>query len=175
MPKDALNPDELLDELNVAGHEGPDENLVLDLSDVSEELPAFELIPAGIYSATIENVEHVKSKSSGNPMLSWTFSITTSSHAGRLLFYHTVLNKDSGLTRLRKLLTRCFPEIELTKFAPGRFADSGEALGIPCRLKVRITTQRPRPGTQDKAKKQNSITDVLAPGDSTGSFLDDEV
>ncbi len=167
---DMLNPDEF-PELNMGGSDN-DESLVLDLSGVSEDMPGFELLPAGTYSAIIENAEFKKSKSSGNPMISWTFSLTDAQYAGRMMFYHTVLNKDSGLSRLRRLLSRCIPDVDIGKFNPSKFCNEGAAIGVPCQIKVRVQNRK---GDDGKSTPSNSVTDVLAPSDSAGSFLGDDL
>jgi len=160
---DFLNPDaEVGLEENV---DSGNDNLVLNLDGVSEDLPKFEAIPPGVYDAVVENVEFGYSQNSGNPMLTFQFRITDERFENRMLFYHTVLNKDSGLSRLKRLLVKVAPNIPLSNFNPASFADEGEILGYPCRLKVNI---RPY-----KGEKRNNIVDVLAPEESPTGFLDE--
>ena len=161
-----LNPDyDPSEELNMnQDDDGDNDNLVINLEDTSEELPKFEAMPAGTYDAVIENCEWTISQSD-NPMLSWTFKVVDPQYPNRLLFYHTVLNKEAGLSRLKRLLIRVFPDgLDLSKFNAKKFAEAGEALGLPCRVKIRV---RPY-----KGERRNDVTDVLPPSDDAGSFLD---
>ncbi len=160
----SLNPDV---DLMLGGSELDEDNLVLDLDNVSEEMPELEALPSGIYNVVIENTEYRVSERSSNPMISWTFRVLDEPYDGRLLFYHTVLNKESGLVRLKQLMVRVLPDIPLSGFKPKAFCDEGVALGRPCRVKVNV---RPYQG-----KRRNNVTDVLAPADEMGSFLDEEL
>lgn len=138
------------------GTTGDGDNLVLDLGSVDEELPQFQPLPAGVYSCIIENAEFSTSKN-GNPMITWVFRVVEEQNEGRLLFYHTVLNKEAGLARLKRLLLRVCPDIDLATFKPKAFCEEGVALGRPCRVKIRIR--------QYQGKPANDITDVLPPDD----------
>lgn len=141
-----------------------DESMVMDLTDVSEEGPEREPLPAGVYPCIFENTEHGKSNNSGNPMISWTLRVTDPEYEGRFLFYHTVLNKQSGISRLKRLLVRAVPEVDLGSFDPKRFCEEGRALGLPCRAKVRV---KPYQG-----RRTNDVQEILAPNDDD-NFLDD--
>lgn len=161
---DRLNPDEatydlerLEAELHSGGGPGADDNLVLDLGGVSSDLPKFEVIPAGNYNCIIENTEYAPSKA-GNPMITWTLRVTDAPYSKRFLYYHTVLNSEAGLTRLKRLMVRLLPDVDLGTFRPARFCDEGHALGVALKAKVRIRQGR------------NSVTDVLAATEA-GSYL----
>jgi len=158
---DFLNPD-----AQPAGGGGsdPQENMVLNLDDVSEDMPAFEALPPGIYDCIVENTEFTTS-SKGNPMITWVFKVVDPQYVGRLLFNHTVLNNETGLSRLKRVLVRVVPDADLSGFNPRAFCDEGIALGLPCRVKVRI---RPYQG-----QRRNDVTDVLAPAQGEGAFLDE--
>lgn len=132
--------------------------LVLDLGSVDENRPAFEAMPPGVYNAVVENVEF-KESSTGNPMLSWQFTITDPEFNNRKVFNHTVLNKEAGLASLKRTLIRVLPDFPLGSFNPEQFADEGVAIGRECRVKLNV---RPYNG-----EKRNNVTDVLAP--ETGS------
>lgn len=153
---DELNPDvqEILDET--------DDGMVMDLSDVDEDGPDFEPIPAGVVDAIVENTEYKKSQS-GNPMIVWTFKVTEPDYQGRYLFYHTVLNKQFGISRLKRVLVRVAPDVEFKGFNPKQFCEEGKALGLPARLKISV-------GTYD-GKPTNDVKDVLAPSEGS-DFLD---
>ncbi|MBT9169655.1 MAG: hypothetical protein DDT19_03018 [Syntrophomonadaceae bacterium] len=146
-----------------------DDSMVLNLDRINEDSPAFELLPAGLYDAIIENTEFGNSKSSGNPQISWTFSIIDHRFLNRKMFYYTVLNKESGLARLKRLLIRVIPDADLKKFHPSRFCEEGVALGRACRIKVRISTRKNRDSGQ--SEPSNVVTDVLAALDEQDSYL----
>ncbi len=158
---DELNPDETMD-LTETGE--VDENMILNLEEASDNLPEFKALPPGIYNAIVENTENTVS-SNGNPMISWQFRVVDQPYEGRLLFYHTVLNTESGQTRLKKTLLRIIPDIGLKEFRPATFCDEGVAIGRPCKVKVRVKPY--------KGKRRNNITEVLAPEEGAGSFMDE--
>lgn len=144
------------------GNDAGADNLVLDLTDVKESTGGFEALPAGVYEAVVDNVEF-KTSSNGNPMLSFQFSITEAPYTNRKVFTNMVLNNPTGVSILKKTLVRLLPDTDLSKFSPQKFADEGAAIGIPCRLKLKITTYN--------GKKQNNVSEVLAAA-AGGSFLD---
>ena len=162
---DKLNPDD-----NINLNEGEDqeaENMVLNLDDVDEDKPAFEPLPAGAYNCVVENAEYGVSQRSQNPMITWVFKVVDPQYENRLLFYHTVLNSQQGLARLKRLLTRVVPDIDMSSFNPKKFCEEGEALGFPCQVKVRIRTYR--------GERRNDVTDVLPPSEGGASYLEDEL
>jgi hypothetical protein len=140
-----------------------DDNLVLDLDGVDDSMPEFEALPPGVYDCVIEDTTFGRSNNGNNPMISWQFKVIEQPYEGRLLFYHTVLNKDAGLARLKRLLSRICPDVSLSGFKPQAFCEEGIALGRECCVKVRIKMYQ--------GKRRNDVTDVLAPK-STSSFLD---
>lgn len=164
MVKDALNPDEELD-LSERPADETAENMVLNLDDVDEDGPDFEALPPGIYDCIVENTEYGLS-SNNNPMITWVFKVIDPQYEGRLLFSHTTLNNKQGIRRLKKILIRVVPDVDMAAFNPNKFCDEGIALGYPCRVKVRI---KPYQG-----QKRNDVTDILPPAEGGGSFLDDE-
>src|SRR5690606_9684345 len=97
-----------------------------------------------------------------NPMITWVFRVVEAEHEGRLLFYHTVLNTEAGLARLKRLLLRICPDVELASFRPKAFCEEGVALGRACRVKVRIRNYQGKPS--------NDVTDVLPSAE--GGFFD---
>lgn len=138
------------------------ENLVLDLNSVDEGKTGFEALPAGVYNAIVDQAEFGYSNNSGNPMITWKFKVTDEPYNNRLLFYHTVLSTDLGKAALKKLLIRVCPEVDLGSFNPKIFCDEGTAIGLPCRVKVKIDLY--------KGEKKNKVRDVLA-AEAAGSFL----
>lgn len=148
---------------NDDGYSSDVDNLVLNLDSVDENSGGFEALPPGVYNCIVENVEYGNSKKSNNPMITWTFKVVDEQYENRLLFYHTVLTQDIGVANLKKTLIRVCPDVDMSQFKPRDFADNGDALGLPCRVKVKI---KPYNG-----EKRNSVTEVLAPAAAEGSFL----
>jgi len=157
--KDFLNPDE---SMNLQTSEG--DNLVLNLEDVDESAPSFEALPPGVYDCVVENTDFGPSQRSNRPMITWVFKVVDPQYEGRLLFNHTVIDDTRGQQRLKQILTRVLPDIDLKQFNPTRFCDEGTAIGYPCRVKVNV---RPYQG-----QKRNNVQDVLPPAEG-GNFLDE--
>ena len=153
---DELNPDAQGDvnDINQAGEDM--EGMVMDLTDTPEEV-GFEPLPAGIYECIIEQTNFKKSKA-GNPMIEWRFKVIDPEFEDRLLFNYTVLNNQFGMADLKKTLVRACPDVDLGNFDPKKFCEEGEALGLPCRVKVKV-------GTDQNGEPSNDITDILAPAD----------
>jgi len=130
----------------------------IDLSDVPDQLQ-YEVLPAGIYRATVDSVEFGYSQRSGNPMLTWTFKLHLADGRERTQFYHTVLT-DQGLPRLKRTIMRLAPfaneEVNLRAFQP---EDAGVLFtGTPCRVRLRIQNY--------EGQQRNSISDVLPPDEA---------
>ena len=156
---DFLNPDAQVS----AGAEEQD-SLVLDLDSIDEDAPSMEALPPGVYSCVVENTEYGLSQRSGNPMITWVFRVTDPQYENRLLFYHTTLHDRTGQSRMKRVLARVVPDVASGKFSPRQFADEGVAIGMPCRVKVKV---RPYEG-----QKRNNVTEVLPPTEA-GTFLDE--
>lgn len=156
--------DGFLDNNNYAAesYDAGDENLVMDLNEVDEKKSGFEALPAGIYNAYIDEAEFGYSATANNPMITWKFKVTDEPYANRLLFYHTVLNTDMGKASLKKLIMRVCPETDMSAFNPKTFCSEGTAIGLPCRVKIKIDIY--------KGEKKNSVKDVLS-AESEGAFL----
>jgi len=168
MSKNFLNPD--ADEVNLfktpAGSSKNEDldSLILDLDSTDADAPRFEALPPGVYTCVVDNTEYGPS-SKANPMITWVFKVIDPAYEGRLLFTYTVLNNDAGKNRLKRMLTRIVPDLPLGEFSPRKFVDEAQAVGMLCRVKVRV---RPYQG-----QKRNEITDVLPALENTGgSFLD---
>jgi hypothetical protein len=163
MSRDLLDPDAIMDLRGDGSNDENFDNMVLNLDEVSEELPKFEAIPPGTYNAIVENVTFGPSQNSGSPMLTWEFRITDPAYENRKLFFHTVLNKEFGVKMLKRTLLRICPDIDLSNFSPKAFAETGAALGLPCRLKVTVRTYQ--------GEKRNNVKEVLPP-EGADEFFD---
>lgn len=138
------------------------DNLVLDLSSVDESKTGFEAMPKGDYECIVDDCEFGTSQKSGNPMLTWKFKVVEGDFANRVLFFHNVLNKQFGLALLKKALIAIGSEADLAGFNPQKFADEGDAIGLPIRVTVGIQKY------QDE--KRNNVKDVSASQES-GDFM----
>ena len=139
------------------------ENLVLDLNDVDENGGGFECMPKGEYECVIDDCDFGPSKSSGSPMITWKFKVVGDEYTNRVLFYHNVLDKPFGVSMLKKTLIAAGAEVDMAGFNPQEFADNGEAIGLPIRVKVGIQKY--------KGENRNDVKDVK-PSQEGGSFMD---
>lgn len=144
------------------------DSLVINLNEVDENESDFSPIPKGTYQAQIENVTFSYSKSSGNPMLTWTFRVTEKEYENRMLFLYTVLTVDFHVKMIAKIIKRVLPDYDASQFKPKEFVEMGTALGRNCRVKVKIETSE----YQGKKRDQNKVTDILADNNGMG-FMDD--
>lgn len=143
------------------GGEGEESGFLVDLSGVSEDA-GFPVLPRGIYSVTVDNLEFGMS-SAGNPMWTWRFEVTDGDFAGQKLFYHSVFT-EKNLPRVRKILMALgASELLEGPFNPPEIASSGMMLGRDLRVRVDV---RPYEGRQT-----NNVRDVLPPTEGAG-FLD---
>ena len=76
---------------NYGQHHSPGSDI--DLTDFADDYTAaeveereFEPVPDGKYQVNVDQVELVRAKSSGNPMLKWTLRILAPRFRGRLLW-----------------------------------------------------------------------------------------
>lgn len=147
-----------------------DASQVIDLTKVSDDLPQFQALPAGTYHCEIEDAQFGMSQA-GNPRIAWQFRVVEPDHPEvdqRLLFYHTVTNKEAGLSRLRRLLTRVLPDVDQKTFDPEPFCASGVALGAPCICRVNQRVQRVK--ETGEVRRRNNVVDVLA-ADKSEDYL----
>lgn len=146
------------------------EGMVFNLNDV-EESTAFEVLPRGTYPAVIEEFEFTHSQSSGSPMIKAVYSVTEGEYAERKVYDYYVLTGAGAkfaLPKLKQLMTRVCPEVDLSTFNPSDFADSGEIIGRMCQLKLSISTQKKG---EYKGEKRNQVKEIMAHSEGEGSFL----
>lgn len=136
------------------------ENLVLDLSDVKEST-GFEALPKGTYDAIVDDVEFGES-SKGSPMMTWKFKMDHSEYGKRTFFYYTVLDQDFGKAALKKTLISLGLDVDFSEFNPTNFCDEGEAIGLPCSIKLGIQKY--------EGEKRNTVKEVLPA--TEGDMLD---
>ena len=75
----------------------------------------FDDVPDGKYQVKVEKAELTHSKTSGFPMLKWTFKILGPTYAGRLLWKHAVIGNDEAVKHIKGDLAVC--GIILPKFS----------------------------------------------------------
>ena len=139
-----------------------EENLVLNLSDIDETAGGFEVMPKGEYEAIVDECEYGPSKA-GSPMLTWKFKVTDAPYEKRTLFWYTVLDQTFGVAALKKALIALGVDIDLTSFNPQTFADEGEAIGMPIKVKVGIQKY--------EGEKRNTVKSVSASAEGN-SYMD---
>lgn len=66
----------------------------------------FDRVPDGRYQTTIENVELITTKTTGNPMLKWKLRISGPKFANRILWKNSVIT-DNSLSRVKTELRLC--------------------------------------------------------------------
>ena len=140
-------------------------NLILNLTDTDDSIPKYEALAAGIYNTVVESCERELS-SAGNDMITWQFKVINPENPkedGRLFFYHTVLNKEAGLGRLKRLVIRVLPDVDIANLDVDKFVTEGVAIGAPARVKVKIERYQ--------NERRNRVTDVLAADDA--AFMDE--
>lgn len=146
------------------------EGMVFDLGGV-EENTSFEVIPRGTYNAVIEEMEFTESQSSGAPMLKAVYSITDGEFAERKVFDYYVLTGEGAkysLPKLKQLVSRVCPEVDLGSFNPAKFAEDGVAINRQCQIKLAVSTQKKG---EYKGEKRNNIREIMSAADVQNSFL----
>ena len=142
---------------------------VFDLSSVEDSV-AFEVLPKGTYDAVVEEMEFTTSKA-GNPMLHACYSIVGGEYEGRKVHDYYLLagnGAEYSLPRLKQLISRVCPEVDLFAFNPQQFADSGVVINRECQIKLAVTTQKQG---EYKGEKRNNVREILSASNVSSSFL----
>ncbi len=148
-----------------------EETMVFDLNAVEDTAGSFEVLPKGTYDAVIEELEFTRSQTSNDPMIKAVYSIIGGEYEGRKIYDFYMLagrGAEFSMPRLKQLLLRVCPEVELSQFNPQEFADSGVAINRMCQLKLQVTTQKKG---EYKGEKRNNVREILAGQTGSGSFL----
>lgn len=136
------------------------DDIIVDLSGVTEQ-SGFEPMPAGIYSAEVDEVEFGMS-SKNNPMWTWKFRILDEPFDKRKVFYHTTFTPDD-LPRTKSVLRALgFEDLANSSFNPRTIAEDGELVGAVCRIKLRVKIYQ--------GEKRNEVQRVMA-AEQGGSAL----
>lgn len=144
--------------------EGGGGGMVMDLSDTSDELPSFDPVPPGVYPVFLQEADFGQSQRSGKDMVTWVFEIPEGhEYGGRRFWYHTVLEK-TGLNRLKRLLVRIAPDVDLSAFDPETTPQT--LLGKRAQAKVGMRMYQ--------GEKTNNVKDILPPKDGEDPFFDDD-
>jgi len=154
----------------------PEENLVLNLENVSDSLPGFEPLPVGWYNTIIENAIYTKSLA-GNPMIKFDFLVTTPEYANKHLYLNCTLTvkgikNEYGVSYLKMVVSRAGIEVNWLQFSPKTFCDEGKALGKALRAHAALGKPYVRK-SDGKTVRGNKVTEV-APAGSGNEFLADE-
>jgi len=139
---------------NKSFYDPDQQNATMDLSGVDGEL-GFQPLPKGNYAVEIDECEF-KESSNGNPMIMFKFKVIDhEKYADRYLWEHCVLNNEFGVKKLKVLLARWFPTLNLSDFDPNSFSESGEAIGVKGIVKLSVKTKKGE-------EPRNNINDFLA-------------
>lgn len=141
-----------------AQSEGGSGGLIIDLSTVGDE-QELQVIPRGLYNATVDDLTFGHSQNSGNPMWTWKFEISDGEFAGRKVFFHTPF-VESMMPRTKKVISRVAPELLNGPFDPEKVANEGSLIGKTCKVRLDI---KPYEG-----KQRNNVRDVLPAGETAG-------
>lgn len=153
----------------------PDENLVLNLENVSDSLPGFEPLPVGWYDTIIENSIYTKSFAD-NPMIKFDFLVTTPEYKNKHLYLNCTLqvkgiDNEYGLSYLRMVVSRAGIEVNWKEFSPKTFCEEGRALGKALRVHAALGKPYVQKST-GKTVRGNKVTEI-APAGSGNEFLAD--
>ena len=100
--------------------------------------PKPQSLPDGKYMVLVENLEVTESKTSGNPMVKWTFRVTSPAHlANRYLWKNTVINQKT-LGIIKDDLKTAGLDLEGLSELPRRAA---ELLDVPLEITKRTDGQ----------------------------------
>ena len=83
-----------------------------DYVETEVEDREFEPVPDGKYQVNVDQVELVRSKSSGKPMLKWTLRILAPRFRGRLLWRNNMIESRENLKWLKTDLHTCGLDLE---------------------------------------------------------------
>ena len=134
-----------------------------NLSEASDELPAFELLPKMTYECEIESTAKEYS-SNGKPMLAIRFRIIEPlEYQNKVIFWRIVPGTPFGLTRLKQFISRTglSKSVDMNTFKLGEFADSGLAIGKTCKIVLDIKPYKKKDGSQAMG---NNVKDILPSG-----------
>ena len=103
-----------------------------DYTEAEVEDREFEPVPDGKYQVNVDQVELVRSKSSGNPMLKWTLRILAPRFRGRLLWRNSIIASRENLKWLKTDLHTCGLDLE-------KLSDLYKHLGELTGVKLEVT------------------------------------
>lgn len=156
---------------NAAGVAAAEDTGAMTFDLGATEDVSFDVVPKGTYNAVIEELEFTTSQSSGAPMLKGVYTITDGEFADRKIFDYYVLTGEGAkysLPKLKQLVSRVCPEVDMSSFNPAQFADSGVAINRMCQIKLTVTTQKKG---EYKGEKRNQVREILSASEAGGEFL----
>lgn len=159
MADNKLGPSEVDDETYTSAVFEDGGSLLIDLSNVEEM--KFDLIPKGAYDAKIDEVQFGKSKSSGQPMMTFILTIEGGDYAGRKKYFYASFSQ-KAIKGTKSNLLRIDPNLFSGQFDPQKIVDSGELLGRDIKIKI-VHQER-----TDNGEMQDSVGSIL-PGSSTAA------
>ncbi len=103
-----------------------------DYTEAEVEEREFEPVPDGKYQVNVDQVELVRAKSSGNPMLKWTLRILAPRFPGRLLWRNNIIASRENIKWLKTDLHTCGLDLE-------KLSDLYKHLGQLTGVKLEVT------------------------------------
>ncbi len=103
-----------------------------DYTEAEVEDREFEPVPDGKYQVNVDQVELVRAKSSGNPMLKWTLRILAPRFRGRLLWRNNIIASRENLKWLKTDLHTCGLDLE-------KLSELSQYLGQLTGVKLEVT------------------------------------
>ena len=132
--------------------EGAEGSLVVDLADVDEN-QQWPVMPRAIYPVVIKDLVYEYS-SNNNPMWSVVLEVDGGEYDGQTLFFHMVFT-DKALPRVKKTLSRIYPELLEKPFDPEQVAADSVLIGVRARARVDVIPYQ--------GQKRNNVRELLAP------------
>ncbi len=103
-----------------------------DYVETEVEEREFEPVPDGKYQVNVDQVELVRAKSSGKPMLKWTLRILAPRFRGRLLWRNNIIASRENIKWLKTDLHTCGLDLE-------KLSDLYKHLGQLTGVKLEVT------------------------------------
>ena len=143
---------------------GSEDSMVIDMSEVDENASSYDPVPQGTYPAFLSEAEFGHSQRSNNPMITWVFEVPEGHEfAGRKFWHHTTIT-DKGLPRLKKLLSRIAPDVDVSKFDVKN--DPPKLVGREARLQITVRMYQ--------GERTNNVKDVLPPVTQADDFFGED-
>lgn len=140
-----------------------DEGVIIDLDQIVSA--SNEVLPKGVYSGVIEELEYKLSAASGKPMWAYVITIIDGEYTGRKLYGNLSFSPKALPVSKKTLLDIC-PQFVNASFNPKAIADNGELIGLQVNVKTKI-------GKNTDGEARTEIASLHKVPDLTGGGLVD--